>query len=152
MWQSRREMNHLLDAVTVSNTAIGSAFQSINPMMQNATGVNQSQSDLDAARKAIQLRCVEAEADVQDRGALVSEAFVLPWHRSLVTAQDAYSTVSHAWQHKLTACADDASRWADGSTTAQILASFKAAHRAFTNAVPPGDQPDRSRVEVLFKE
>ena len=142
--QAKREMDHLVTAVVVSRTAIVAGYLLVNPSMQDSGG--------DTASRAIETKCATAAADVQDTGALVSEVFVLPWHRSLGTAQDAYLAHSKTWQNKFTACADDVSRWADGSTTAQILASGRVAHRAFINALPMADGSNRIRIETLFKD
>lgn len=138
-WQGKREMGHLLDAVVVSNTAINTGYGLVNPHMK------------DSSAPVLKAKCATAAADVQDRGALLSEVFVLPWHRSLGTAQATYSAFIKAWQDKFMACADEPTRWSDGSTTAQVMASARVAHRAFIRAVPAADGSSRSRVEAIFK-
>jgi len=154
-WQAKREMGHLLDAVTVSEAAVVTGRDTVgNSLIKNfGGGANQylSQSERDTANREIETQCATAAADVQDKGAQVGEVFVLPWHRSLGGALNAYLAHSKAWQSLFSACADDAARYADGSKTAQITATFRVAHRAFTKAIPIADESDHSRVETLFK-
>jgi hypothetical protein len=141
-------MANLLDAVVVSNMAINKGFDSVTAAVTDAS----TQADGDAANHAITGKCTTADADVQDAGAQVSEVLVLPWNLSLRKAQDAYLANNTAWQDKFTACAENASRWSDGSAFARIIASSRIAHRAFINALPTGDGNDRNRVEALFKD
>lgn len=138
-WQAKHELDHLLDGVAVSKIALAKGYFSVNPGMK------------DSSAPVLEAKCITAAADVQDTGAQVREVFVLPWHRSLAAAQVAYSAHSETWQRKFTACADDATKWSDGSTSAQIDASGRVAHRAFANAVPAADESGRSRVEAMFK-
>jgi len=141
-WEAKREMDHLMVAVTVSKIAMATGFHSVNPSMKD------NRASAVPAHKAT---CVRAAADVQDTGAQVSEVFVLPWHRSLQAAQDAYLAYSKAWQNKFAACADNLALWAEGSTSAQIDASGRTAHRAFLAAVPAADGTGRDSVEAVFK-
>jgi hypothetical protein len=142
-WEAKREMDHLSVAVTVSKIAMATGYFSVNPDMKN-TGD-------DTFDRALETKCARAAADVQDTGAQVSEVFVLPWHRSLRAAQDAYLAYSKAWQNKFAACADNLTRWSEGSTSAQIDASGRTAHRAFLAAVPAADGTGRDSVEAVFK-
>ena len=135
-WQAKSEMGHLLDAVDASEKAI-------------VTGQGKVAWAIDNAFDEVATRCGTAAADVQDTGAQVSEASILPWHRSLGKAQDAYSKHNEAWQNMFSACADR--RLSVGSTGAQIDATFRVAHRAFVKALPIADRRDRSRVEAIFK-
>jgi len=152
-WQANREMDHLLDAVFASELALGTGAANVTRSINTGfSDAYQSQSQRQAAFGEVATKCGVAAADAQDAGAQASEVFLLPWHRSLGKAQDAYLAHNAAWEHKFSACADDAQRYGDGSTSAQISATFRTAHRAFTNALPPGDESDRSRIEAIFKD
>jgi hypothetical protein len=154
-WQAKREMGHLLDAVTISETAMTTGSDTVgNSVIKYfGGGANQylSQSERDTANREIATQCATAAADVQDTGAQVGEVFVVPWHRSIGEALNAYLAHSKAWQNRFAACADDAPRYWDGSTSAQIDGTWRIAHRAFTKALPFADGSDRGRVETLFK-
>jgi len=152
-WQAKREMDHLLFAATVSEGVIVSDRDAVVLSLKTNFGdANLSHVSLDTAKSEIAAVCSKAAADTQDNGAQVSEVFVLPWHRSIGEALDAYLAHSKAWQNKFAACAHDPTRLSDGSTTAQINGTLRVAHRAFTNALPFAAGSDRGRVETLFKD
>lgn len=153
LWQARQEMHRLIHVVAVSELATTKGYQEVNASfaLANSAMYQSSQSLRESSLREIKAECASAAADVQDTGSQMGEVFVLPWHRSLEKAQEAYSAFSKTWQNKFSACADDAARWSDGSTTAQIQASSRVAHRAFTNALPIADGTDRSVIEILFK-
>ena len=135
LWQSNREMHGLVAAVEVSEKSMVVGIDLIAVPFKNfETAVTPRERDALLADASTQ--CGLAAAAVQDNGAQVTEVALLPWHRSLHKAQDAYLAHSREWQRLFGGCATDASKYFDKANVAQISATFRVAHRAFRRAIP----------------
>jgi hypothetical protein len=145
-YQRNREMDHLLDQVERSEAAMKTfladrdeAFTQFgNEGCSQATASTPTcQTALQALRDGLSQTSAEDVVAIQTAGSDVGHVSVLPWHRSLIAARDAYVGHNEAWVKLLDDGASDVSALFDKGSLANISATFITAHSRFNDAVPP---------------
>lgn len=152
-WQLNREMDSLLKATTASEQAMENGSDALAAVFRTAPRGYMTDEQRSGLRTRIQDAAGEAAADTEDTGAAVEEVSALPWHRSLIRARTRYLDHSDAWQAFFAAVATDPAKLQDRASTARISATFRVAHRAYLDAVPPVALNNaRPRVDRIFAD
>lgn len=134
-WALRnKEMDSIMDAVEISERAIVAGDTATDNAANTVAQLPQSQREA-AVRARVYPEARTAAVEVADTGDAVASVFVLPWHRSVRRAQSRYMEHSAAWESQFKEAAQLLDDYDD--QTIEINSTFRAAARAFRDAIPP---------------
>lgn len=168
-WQANREMDRLLDAFELSETAMVEGQAHVYDRYEHSAWANfdpeagpfepgyvdpaRREQAFQEASAAVSDAASTAMADVRTAGAEIEQVTLMPWHRSLGEARDAYLDHNEAWVKYLRAVATDAGKLGDNVLGDDIAATFRIAERRAEDALPILPIRDaRQRVEETFAD
>lgn len=162
LWLANREMDRLLVAVERSEDAMldaqggirravrESGFETMDPA---ATSTYEYEQARMAALSAAESAAAEGSVEVRTARVEIDDVSVLPWHRDIRRAQEAYLNHSDAWVDYLRVVSANAARLGDGPLTSDVSATFRIAESRFTDAVPWWDlRGAEERIDPLFAQ
>lgn len=140
-----RELESLLDAVVVSESALEDASDEISKALERMYRDSYFSED---ERKELRTLAAGNLADVLDATDQVASVSILPWHRKQSAAKSAFLAYAQAWED----------RWRDvsidevklGEASPDISATFRIAHRRMRAAMTWGFND--GRVERIFRD
>lgn len=150
-WVERNvEMRALVTNVEASEAAMTDVQAAVAAM---AVHFDPNTPLTDAERAAVdeELKAIAADgaAAIAAAGGNVAAVTVLPWHRGIIEARDAYVAHNKAWQDYLTAASQDPAEFA--KTQDNVNATFAAAEQPMRDAVPVPPLFDlKERIDVIF--
>ncbi len=153
-WTARNaEMNRLVTAIETSEAAMGDVQDQVELALAGIDTESGTLTDEQRAEVSARLQAV-AEEGAQGIAAAetgVRNVRVLPWHRDIARARDAYLEHNRAWQDYLRAAAVDPSEmFADQPA---VNETFLAVEPLLTQAVPDPALFDLdARVRLIFEE
>lgn len=144
-YQQNREMDHLLGAVQQSENAMKRFERDLSrdaaPYAGQCTSAPSSQLSCQQVWQslgpALSKTAGPDVVTIQTTGAEVRNVGILPWHRALRSARDAYAEHNAAWMHLVDRVASNPAAIYDKAQTANIDATFVTARRRFQEAAPP---------------
>lgn len=152
-WMSRNlEMDRLVTAIELSESAMERTQQDV---LQVTAGTDPSAklSDAELTAMAEELRWIalDGQRRIHDAGLGVAGVGVLPWHRDVQEAQDAYLAHNQAWQDYLGVASNDARELFREQP--DVNATFSAAEPLLKRAVPdPSAFRLTARVSRIFTD
>jgi hypothetical protein len=150
-WAERNvEMRALVSSVESSEAAMSDVQAAISAMSVHFDP-NTPLTDAERAAVDEKLKQIAAEGvlGVTDGGHGVAAVTILPWHKDILAAQQAYLAHNQSWQDYLSAAAKDPAEFAKPQD--KVNETFSAAEKPMRDAVPRGALFDlRQRVDTIF--
>jgi len=150
-WVSRNlEMRQLVTQIEVSEQAMATTqvdvADAIQAFQAQTSPTDADRTTLDTALKAA---ATKGLAGVTNGGDLVTSVKVVPWHKDIKAAQDAYLAHNHAWQDYLGRASKDAAEFT--KTQEVVNTTFAKAEQPMRAAVPRPDLFKLGlRVNVIY--
>ncbi len=129
------EMRVLVVAIENSESTMSETQDSVSAVFDTYGGLD-NPVPADREKLVTELADVAgyAQLSIAGAGEQVAAVPVMPWHTSILTAQDAYLTHNQAWQRYMEAAAKDPIEFT--SPQADVNDTFKAVEPALTEAIP----------------
>lgn len=144
------EMRSLVIAIENSELTMAQTQDSVSSAFDAYGGLdNPDTADREALVTELANVAGYAQLSIADAGEQVAAVLVMPWHTSIIPAQDAYVTHNLAWQDYMGRAAKDPIEFT--STQADVNDTFLAVEPALTAAVPQPPLFDLvNRVAQIF--
>ena len=129
------EMRGLVAAIENSESAMAQTQDSVSAVFDTYGGLD---NPVPADREKLVTELADiagyAQLSIANAGEQVAAVPVMPWHTSILTAQEAYVTHNLAWQQYMEAAAKDPIEFT--SPQADVNDTFMAVEPALTEAIP----------------
>ena len=129
------EMRSLVIAIENSESTMSQTQDSVSSAFDAYGGLdNPVTADREALVTELANVAGYAQLSIADAGDQVASVLVMPWHLSILAAQDAYVTHNQAWQNYMERAAADPIEFTEPQ--AEVNDTFVAVEPALTAAVP----------------